>query len=223
MNQAKHPLFPRNIGEQVADLNTKNGYLKLNATRLGISQTDTVALDTQVNEVNAAQALVDNEDTRTKLDVTRRDEALKKAHVTARRIIDFYVATNPAATAVDFEALNIPPSGPFPHLPAPGYVPGLGHIVSHDLGVDIPFFDAQTGHRGKPDGVQAIEAYMKIGGEPPKDFSEMTERKVATASPMHMQFGPELEFEVLYLAFRWVGTRGDYGPWSGIYKIIIVR
>jgi hypothetical protein len=223
MKHAKHPLFPEKIDEQVADLNTKKDYLAQNMARLGISGTDMTSIETQVLAVNTAQAVVNNPDTRTKLDFTRRDVALDTAHATMRRVIDYNVTSNPDATPVDFEALNIPRPGPHPHLPDPEYVPGLGRITSHDLGVDISFFDAQTGKRAKPDGVQAIEVYMKMGGDPPKDFSEMKERRVGTSSPIHMQFGPEQEFEVLYIACRWIGTRGAYGPWSEIHKVIIVR
>jgi hypothetical protein len=51
----------------------------------------------------------------------------------------------------------------------------------------------------------------------------MTERKVATSSPVWIQFEPKDEFQVVYLAFRWIGTRGDYGQWSEIRKMVIVR
>jgi hypothetical protein len=223
MRSAKHPLFPQKIEEQVADLNTKRDYLAQNTIRLGISGADMTKIETQVAAVNAAQAVVNNPDTRTKLDFTRRDVALDTAHVTMRRVIGYNVTSNPDATPVDFEALNIPRPGVRTHLPDPEFVPGLRHITSHDLGVDILFFDAQTGKRAKPDGVQAIEVYLKIGGDPPKDFSEMTERRVGTSSPIHVQFGPEQEFEALYIACRWIGTRGAYGPWSEIIKVIIVR
>jgi hypothetical protein len=30
-----------------------------------------------------------------------------------------------------------------------------------------------------------------------------------------------MEGVTVYLRFRWVGTRGDYGQWSGVYKAII--
>jgi predicted nucleic-acid-binding Zn-ribbon protein len=48
-------------------------------------------------------------------------------------------------------------------------------------------------------------------------------KNTATASPMRLQFEFDDEFKVLYLAFRWIGTRGDYGPWTDIHKITIAR
>ena len=221
---AKHPLFPTKIGERVTDLNTKMTYLKANVSRLGITSADINALDGQVNALNSAQALVNNKETRTQLDTARRDAALETATDGMRKTIYNYVVYNSNATSVDYKALNVPPAGPFPHLQVPEHVPGIGHITSYDLIASIPFFDAQGNDKiGKPEGAYAIEVYMKIGGEPPVDVSEMTERKVSTASPMEITFDPKMEGLTVYMIFRWVGTRGDYGQWSEVYKMIITR
>jgi hypothetical protein len=223
MSPAKRLLFPLGIPEQIADLNTKKNYLAINASRFGIPAADMTRIDTQVNAAIAAHTKASDRDTRTKLDVANRILAIKTAQKTIRKIIAYYVVDNPNATIVDYEALNIPRPGPYPHLPPPKQAPGIGHITSEYLSVTIPFFDAQTRKLAKPEGVQAIEAYYKLGGDPPKGISEMIKLKNSTASPMHVQFEPDKELEILYLVFRWIGTRGDFGPWSEIYKIVISR
>jgi hypothetical protein len=91
------------------------------------------------------------------------------------------------------------------------------------LGVSVEFFDAESDKRAKPEGVQGIEVCTQLGGETPTDPATMSERKIFTSSPVHLQFGFEDEFKIVYLVFRWVGTRGDYGPWSAIYKVVIAR
>ena len=219
----KHPLFPPKIGDRVADLNTKLAYLKTNAPRLGITSADINALETQVNALNSAQALVNNKDTRTKLDTVKRDVALEAAMESARKVIEYYVEHNPNATPVDYEALNVPQPGPHPPLPMTKREPGLWHIYSKSFAVYAPYYDQETEKSAKPEGVQAIEVYMKVGGEPPKDHTEMTERKVSTGSPVFIRFEEEHENKVLYLMFRRIGTRGDYSPRTGIYTVIIVR
>jgi hypothetical protein len=221
MAKEKNTLFPRTVNEAVANLNTDCTYLEVSGTRLGIPPNETAALRTQVDDLNVKHTKAGNKDLRSKLDVAERDMAVETTQMTTRKIIDFYVIGNPNATPVDYEALNIP-SKPHHLLPSPEHAPGIGHIVSEDLNVHIPFFDAQTGKLGKPEGVYAIESYLKLGVEPPKDISEMTERKVATASPIHIPFDVENEFETLHIVFGWVGTRGDYGPWSEMHKVIIV-
>jgi hypothetical protein len=40
---------------------------------------------------------------------------------------------------------------------------------------------------------------------------------------MTIEFEPDQEFTVIYVACRWIGTRGDYGPWTEIHKTIVMR
>ncbi|MDR1115842.1 MAG: hypothetical protein LBL33_06825 [Tannerella sp.] len=222
MTHAKQPLFPRKVSEAVADLDSKRKYLKSIMTRLGIPSAEISRIDTAVNAVLAANTIASDPDTRTKLDIANRDLAIETAQGIERKVIDFYVVGNPNATEVDYEALRIPQSGPHPHLPDPKAAPGV-HLTSKELAIIATFFDTSNGHHGKPDGVQAIEVYLKVGGEPPVTPSEMTERKVGTSSPMYIQFEFDQELQIVYLVFRWVGTRGTYGPWSEIHKIAIIR
>jgi hypothetical protein len=179
-------------------------------------------IDTQVTVLLTAQATVDNPDTRTKNNFIIRDAALETAKKTLRRIINFYVATNPNATEVDHETLRVPHLERAP-LPSPTYSPGLRHPSFRDMVGVFPVYDPVTDKHAKPDGVLEIEAYIKVGGEEPAHISELTERRVATSSPMRIAFEPEQEFQMLYIAIRYIGTRGDYGPWSQIYKFVITR
>ena len=221
--KAKNPLFPYRIDEQVADLNTKLAYIIANAMRFNIIMDKIQELQTLVNLVNVAHEAASNVDTRTKLDVATRLEAIAHAQEAMRKVIEFFIADSPQATAVDYEALNIPPKGHHSPLPAPDSVPGIGHITSADLAVIVPFFDARSSKRAKPEGVYALEAYYQLGGEQPDSISNMTERATDTASPLRLQFEFDDAYQILYLAFRWIGTRGDYGPWSEIHKINISR
>jgi hypothetical protein len=223
MGRVRNPFFPRKIDEQVADLNTKQTYLKENKIRFNIPEIELSELDTEVSEVNILHAIASNMDKRTRIDIAKRGLAIVTAQTTTRRLVDFYVVKNPNTTEVDYEALNIPVPGPKHPLPAPDYVPGIRHVSSNNLAVFAEFFDAKSDKRAKPAGVQAVEACFQLGGEQPADASVMSERRVVTSSPVHLQFGPESEFEVVFLGFRWVGTRGDYGPWSQVYKVLIAR
>lgn len=220
---SKHPLFPRKIDDQMADLNTKLAYIIANAMRFQIVMDHIQQLQTLVGLVMAARDAAANADTRTRLDIATRNEAIKNAQDAMRKVIEFYIADSPQATAVDYEALNIPTKGYRTPLPVPDSVPGIGHITSIDLAVIVPFFDARSSKRAKPDGVYAIEAYYQLGGEQPDSISAMTERATDTASPLRLQFAFDDAYRMLYLAFRWIGTRGDYGPWSEIHKVSIAR
>jgi hypothetical protein len=223
MAKTKKTLFPRTVEAQVADLNTKIHYLKPNGARLGISAPETALLEAQINALNAAHVTARDRERRSRFDVAVRNSAILTAQTSMRRIIDFHVVGNPDATEVDFEALSIPRRGPHPHLPLPTAAPGIGRIASIDLIVRVPFFEARTGRRGKPAGVQAIEAFFRLGGEPPTDVDDLTAHVQATASPLRIPFDPAHTNELLHIVFRWVGTRGDFGPWSQIHTAVITR
>jgi hypothetical protein len=222
MPQSKLPLFPPKVDEAIVDLDAKRTYLKTNGNRLGIASIDISRMEAAVNAAQTAFTTASNPATRSQFDVANRNQAIETAQGIERKIIDYYVVDNPAATDVDYEMLRIPKPGPHPHLPDPDSAPGI-KLTSKELAVILSFYDAETGHHGKPAGVQAIEIYMKIGGEPPASPAEMTERRVGTDTPMRIPFDFEQEDQVVYFVFRWVGTRGAYGPWSEIHKVIILR
>jgi hypothetical protein len=222
MPQSKRPLFPPNVEESVIDLDTKRKHLKTNASRFGIPTVDISRMDTAVNAAQAAYTVASAPLTRSQLDIATRDLAIETAQGIERKLIDFYVVDNQSATEVDYEILRIPRPGPHPHLPDPKNAPGM-ILTSRQLAIILSFFDMITGHRGKPKGVQSIEICYKIGGEPPVSPEEMTERMIGTDTPVRIPFDYNQIGMVVHLVARWVGTRGVYGPWSEIYKIIILR
>jgi hypothetical protein len=223
MSHTKHLLFPRTVTAQVTDLDAKREYLKANAGRFGIPPAEISMIDTQVDAVIATHATASDPNTRSRLDIAIRNQAIRTTQITIRTVIVYYILHNPNATNVDFEALSIPRSHPHSHQSTPEEIPGIGHITSRELTVIIPFFDAQTSKHGKPEGVMAIEVSYKIGSAPPATPSEMTEHRIETASPIRLQFDYNEEMEVVYLVFRWIGLHGGYGPWSKIFKIAILR
>jgi hypothetical protein len=223
MTRVKKPLFPLPLAEAIADLDFKRNYLKANGTRFGIETADLSKIETSVNAAQAAYDLADDPKERTEIDVDNRNVAMKRAQGILRKVIGFYVAGNPNATETDYDALRIPVPGLRPPLPDPDHKPGITRLMSRDMSIYASFFDITNGHRGKPPGVQSIEAYLKVGGDPPASPDEMSERRVSSDTPMRMQFPFEQMFQRAYIAFRWVGTRGAYGPWTEIYTVPIAR
>jgi hypothetical protein len=218
-------MFPIRIEERIADLHTKCTYLKAMVNRAGIDITADEVTEFEgllvIVDLRNAKWLVS--DTRTKLDTIARKEAVDTAQKFARRLIEFYVAGNPAATEGDYDILRIPIPGARQPLPAPTTAPGITKLSSSDLAVLVSFFDTLTNKRGRPDNAQSLEIYYQLGGTEPTSISEMKERAVATATPYRLQFQFDDELKPVYLAFRWVGTRGDFSPWTQIYKLAVVR
>jgi hypothetical protein len=223
MQTVRFPLFPIAINERVDDLNAKVSYLKANAGRLGIPKAEIEEAAKLVNEVNRTQEAMNDSKRRSAFDREARDNAMIAAIAYLRNMIAHYISGNPNATTDDFDALRVYRQGPRRLLPPPEQEPGIGQIAFKDFAAVIQFFDIETGRRAKPAGVMAIEAIYQLGGDPPENVDSMTARKTGTASPIIVQFSSDDEFKMLYIAFRWIGTKGDYGPCTRIYKVVVAR
>lgn len=187
--------------------------------RLKIPATVAEELTATKVAVDTAYAKKQDADNRTKLDTIALHEALGEAHKVFRRYLHYYVKYNRAAMPGDFEALYMPVPGRRSSLPAPSDTPGIRSVKSDNWAVTVIFFDAKSNRRAKPDGVRGLEVYYKLDGGEPDGIEQLTAHAIATASPLRLQFEMEDRFKKVYLAFRWLGTRGDYGPWSDLYKV----
>lgn len=79
----------------------------------------------------------------------------------------------------------------------------------------IRFRDAATPtRRAKPDGVSGCEIWVKVGGDVPKDESEMRYIGRASRSPFAHDFAGESAGKTAFYRARWVSTRGETGAWS---------
>lgn len=218
-------MFPRKINSRISDFHTKFNYLSVIAKRAGIDIPDEVITDMAqlVYNVDLANVPMMDVDNRNKRDRIRRNETADEAQQFIRRIINFYIVGNPAATDGDYESLHVEKKGYHPELPAPVVSPGIRRIHSQDMCLHVEFFNSATFRRAKPEGVSSIEVYYKLGGEMPRNVSELTERAVGTSSPMVIWFSSDDEMKMIYAAFRWIGTKGDYSPWTEIYRTVLTR
>jgi hypothetical protein len=225
MPAAKKPLFPRTIAGQVADVNAKQAYLISAATRLSISTTRLEELSAAAAKVNAAYAKASNKETRSHLDRVELQVALNDCHDLLRRIIDYSVKHNDSVNVQpeDFEALNVYRPGTKEPLPDPLYSPHIAGASSKDNAVSISFVNPLNGKRGKPAGCRSFDVAYLAGGERPQSIAELTERKNAGSSPVRITFTLDHEDQPLYFAVRYIGTRGAFGPWTEIQKVMITR
>ncbi|MDR1102343.1 MAG: hypothetical protein LBL42_01165 [Tannerella sp.] len=226
MQNAKNPLFPRTLNALVKDLNEKQSYLEANAERLGIPSSELDVIREQVDAVNEAKAATDDRDMCSKHDIDVRNRAMRTAKGTLRRVTGYFVRDNSDATSEDCEVLHVYRRSKEARqlLSPPESAPGIGQISSKDSVLTVPFFDPATGRRGRPEGVQFMEAVYRFGGKAPARAEFLTDGSVCiTASPMRLPMKPGGNVKVLHIAFRWIGTRGDFGPWSKIYRVTLLK
>jgi hypothetical protein len=74
----------------------------------------------------------------------------------------------------------------------------------------------------KNDGQHGFECKIRIGGtEPPKDVEDLAESLFSTRSYILFKFKQSQRGLTLWFAVRWENTRGEKGPWSVIFSVII--
>ncbi|MDR3269496.1 MAG: hypothetical protein LBT83_10590 [Tannerella sp.] len=191
------------------------------AERLGLTELQRNELSAAVTAVNQANAKAEEKETRSKLDVFNRREAIREAHVVFRRVINICVANNPDAIPEDYEALSVPRPGYKTPLPVPAKAPG----VSLDSGMirrtTVVFYDADGNKRGKPHGVSGAVVRWAIRDTPPTDINELIHAALDSASPFHIDFTEEQRGKRVYLCLAWQNPKGKNGPWSEILSTLI--
>lgn len=86
----------------------------------------------------------------------------------------------------------------------------------------INFFDEGTPNKkAKPEGVHGCEIWAKIGGDAPKDQSELAYLATDTGSPYLKPFTSPDAGKTAYYWLRWVNTKGEQGPWSAPVSAMI--
>jgi hypothetical protein len=107
--------------------------------------------------------------------------------------------------------------------PVPTTAPTITRMVrSAPCVLRLFFADSATpDSRAKPDGVSHIEIREQIGGTEPTNCDTMLFLGSGTRSPFSAHFEMADMGKTVYIAARWVNTRGQTGPWSLLFKGII--
>ena len=161
---------------------------------------------------------------RTKVKISKLEEAEVELKEVYRQLYNGFLKENPLVSDDDLIAMGLPKrsAGRKPSSVA-GKAPGhrvdssvLGMIILH-------FFNIDTGH-GKPDGQHGVEivALVAGAGDPePVKWEELTLSYFDTRSPFSLSFENNQRGKKFFFALRWENTRGEKGPWSEIAYAII--
>jgi len=98
---------------------------------------------------------------------------------------------------------------------APTSRPILSVDTSQRLRRTVSFVDETTPtSKAKPDGVMGCEIWVKVGGVPPTDLSELQFLGLDTRTPYTTEFDGEDAGKTAHYMARWTNTKGQQGPWS---------
>ena len=120
--------------------------------------------------------------------------------------------------------ITIPDTEPTP-VPAPTTAPVLNIVTSERLRhvVEASKTALEGGALGKPTGVRGVQLWRKIGDPAPVDESDLEFVSEFTRTRMTLDYQMAQGGLTVYYQARWVGTRGDTGPWGELVSATVVK
>jgi hypothetical protein len=197
---------------------------KENQAAWGISAIKLEPLESKQGLWNMAFSKASNKQDRTAADVQAKNDAGSEYKKEIRKFVIENLSYNGSVTDSDRTLMGLTvKSGTRTATPVPTTSP-LGTVdfavrLQHTLHLSD---QATPQSKAKPAGVHGCEVWSKLGGEPPKDASELQYLGVSTTNSYTITYEGKQANNVVYYWLRWVNTRGEYGPWSVTVSSIIV-
>ncbi|MDR1644377.1 MAG: hypothetical protein LBS05_00925 [Tannerellaceae bacterium] len=154
--------------------------------------------------------------TRTK-EIIDKMIAAEKEFIPALRKLYKILVANPAVTDADLERMGLPKRPTNKRTPAPVATVPPGFEVMPTTGhqLRITYFPIdEANKRGKPAGQSGVEIKWGFSEVPIQDPEELDHSTLDTASPALVAFSGNDMGRKIYVALRWINTRGIHGPWS---------
>jgi hypothetical protein len=152
-------------------------------------------------------------------------EDTEKAFIPTYRMIYKFLKANFDVTNTDLQEMGLPPrseGGGGQPSPISKDAPEV-HVELSDPG-EVTVHVYPKGKKlgaGKEDGQHGFECGTYVGTEPPKDWEDLNESFFSTRSYIVLKFKYSQRGQTLWFAVRWENTRGEKGPWSIIFAVII--
>jgi len=190
----------------------------------GISPDKLSELETKESTWNNAFSKASNKQNRTAADVQAKKDAHDDYEAAIRGFVMENLAGNSKVTDSDRTRMGLTvKSGT--RTPAP--VPTTSPVGTVDFSVRLQHTlhihdQATPQSKAKPEGVHGCEVWVKLGGEAPKDATELSYVGIATTSSYVTIYQGKQVGITAYYWLRWVNTRGEQGPWSAPTSAMIV-
>ena len=195
-----------------------------NVTTWGILAADLTALTPLQTTWAAIFLKASNKLNRTSADVQAKNDARKTYEKALRIFIAQWIAKNPKVPDSERERMVLTLKDT--------KVKTVMKLNSIPVGIidfsirmqhTISFADISTPRsKAKPDGMHGCEIWMKLGGEAPKEASELTYLATDTRTPYVNHFSGADAGKTAYYWLRWISTKGTPSPWSQPISAIVV-
>ncbi|MDR1336922.1 MAG: hypothetical protein LBK22_08845 [Tannerella sp.] len=198
--------------------------LKADYARFGILLKDLEPLVDLQEEWVATYTVAKNRRNRTSADVAAKTEAGDTYKNGIRKFKKRFLVENPDVSDADVIRMGFRvPKKHHTRAKVPTSHPAqknVRHLSSRVY--EFHVVDSEHEGRAKPEGVHGFEMGYLFGvaGQTvaPEQF---THSAFSTATPLLLTLPPEALAQTLYLAYRWENTRGEKGPWSEVYEIVV--
>jgi hypothetical protein len=190
----------------------------------GIDPSKIMGLDSKQSIWNMAFSKASNKQNRTAAEVQAKKDALDDYKKEIRSFVAEFLANNSRVSDSDRTLMGLTvKSGTRTPAPVPATSP-LGTVdFSVRLQHTLHLSDLATPQsKAKPAGMHGCEVWVKLGGEAPKDASELSYLGIATSFSYTTTYEGKQANTMAYYWLRWVNTRGERGPWSTTVSSIIV-
>jgi hypothetical protein len=154
-----------------------------------------------------------------------QDKDTKRAALEARaRPVNNKLQANPAITNAMKEAAGITvPKETRTPAAVPSTTPHLHKTDTSTRAILRLFFSdsATPGTTAKPAGVKFCEVVAQIGGAAPASPDTLDTVALESRAPYRFDFDAADVGKTVYMALRWINTKGQKGPWSQIYTAVV--
>jgi hypothetical protein len=156
-------------------------------------------------------------------DIEKKNEAKEELMAEVRQFVGRHISYNKLITNDERKVCRLPiyddtrtPS------PIPDFFPMLEKILQKAKArIEVWTVDSKYRKKAKPAYVHGIEIVYLVSREKAQYIRELTHSMFTTRSSFIIQLTDEESTEYFSFAMRYENSRGEKGPWSEIYHIVI--
>lgn len=209
------PYIPARDANALLWMNAFSSGISADPAKFELSEADAETISQAVSEFQEALAVATNEATRTKGTVNTKDTKRNAAETLCRH---YAVQIKHNAGISDASKLDIgirPVNNDRSPIFCPQTSPILSIIAATPGAHTLRYSDSFTPDSAKrPFGAAALQLFGYIGDEVTDNVSLAHLIDTATRNPVVAVFQPEDDGKMITYFGKWIGRRGDTGPWS---------
>ena len=207
--------FPRKEDELAVALTTFANGIEANYALYQVSEPDSVAIKTAVDNFIAARNVALNPATRNTGSIDAKD-AMKASALGICRVFYRQIQVNVGVDNEDKLLIGVKPlSTTRTPRHCPANAPGLNAVAATMGAHTLTYYNSvDPSTRSKPVGATELELFVAIEEEPTGDFEKAKFYRKFTTNPMAVMFEPSDKGKTATYYARWAGIRGDVGPLS---------